>query len=74
MKANCHNVVTNTFYNDGVSVKRAAKVVEVSNQNGVSVSCDMSTEVCSLTVDGWLHGRTAKHPCFTSNESVAELV
>uniref|UniRef100_A0AAV2JUM6 Vitellogenin n=1 Tax=Knipowitschia caucasica TaxID=637954 RepID=A0AAV2JUM6_KNICA len=56
VKVNCNTLGTNTFFGDGVSVKRTAKVIEVSNQDGVSLSCDMSTAVCSLTLDGWLHG------------------
>ncbi|KAK0131183.1 Apolipophorin [Merluccius polli] len=39
-----------------VAVRRSAHTVEVSNQNGVSVSCDLSLDLCSLTLDGWLHG------------------
>lgn len=40
-----------------VAVRRSAHAVEVSNQDGVSLSCDPSLELCSLTLDGWLHGR-----------------
>ncbi|KAK2822136.1 hypothetical protein Q5P01_022201 [Channa striata] len=57
VKVNCNNTVAHTFHSDnGVAVRRGSRFVQVSNQNGVSVSCDLSLEVCSFTVDGWLHG------------------
>lgn len=60
VKANCSNTVTHTFHsNSGVAVRRGSNIVQVSNQNGASVSCDLSLEVCSFTLDGWLHGRRA---------------
>ncbi|KAM3605075.1 uncharacterized protein V6R79_020226 [Siganus canaliculatus] len=33
--------------------------VQVSNQNGASLSCDLLHEVCSFSLDGWLHGSSA---------------
>ncbi|XP_029380652.1 uncharacterized protein LOC115057622 isoform X2 [Echeneis naucrates] len=57
VKANCNNTVTHTFHSDsGVAVRRLSSTVQVSNQNGVSLSCDLLLEVCSFTLDGWLHG------------------
>ncbi|XP_067330193.1 uncharacterized protein [Channa argus] len=57
VKVNCNNTVAHTFYRDnGVTVRRGSQFVQVFNQNGVSVSCDLSHEVCSFTIDGWLHG------------------
>ncbi|XP_035526364.1 uncharacterized protein LOC118334543 [Morone saxatilis] len=57
VKANCHNAAMHTFHGDnGVAVRSGPNSVQVSNQNGVSVSCDLSLEVCSFTLDGWLHG------------------
>ncbi|XP_031710756.1 uncharacterized protein LOC116387634 isoform X2 [Anarrhichthys ocellatus] len=59
VKANCNNAVTRAFHSDnGLSVRRGSNVVQVSNQNGASVSCDLSLEVCSFTLDGWLHGKS----------------
>nr|XP_061789894.1 uncharacterized protein LOC133579338 isoform X1 [Nerophis lumbriciformis] len=53
----CNNTVAHTWHGDGgVTVRRASRIVEVSNHNGVSVSCDLRHEVCSLTLDGWFHG------------------
>ncbi|KAF7669802.1 hypothetical protein LDENG_00124500 [Lucifuga dentata] len=60
VKANCHSAVTPMFHNEhGVAVIRGSNTVEVSSQNGISVSCDLSLEVCSLVLDGWLHGMSA---------------
>ncbi|KAM9322405.1 uncharacterized protein KZ484_020619 [Pholidichthys leucotaenia] len=57
VKVDCNNMITQTFQSDsGLIVRREANVVKVSNQNGGSVSCDLSLEVCSFTLDGWLHG------------------
>nr|XP_046265535.1 uncharacterized protein LOC124069998 [Scatophagus argus] len=57
VKANCSSAPTHTFHSDsGVTVRSGSNIVQVSNQNGVSVSCDLSLEVCSFTLDGWLHG------------------
>ncbi|KAE8291162.1 hypothetical protein D5F01_LYC10756 [Larimichthys crocea] len=57
VKANCNNAATHTFYsNTGVSVKSGSNIVQVSSQNGASVSCNLLLEVCSFTLDGWLHG------------------
>ncbi|XP_040911109.1 uncharacterized protein LOC121193056 [Toxotes jaculatrix] len=58
VKANCNNAVTHTFHSDSgvAAVRSGSNIVQVSNQKGVSVSCDLSTEVCSFTLDGWLHG------------------
>ncbi|XP_051877798.1 apolipophorins-like [Pristis pectinata] len=44
---------------NGVTVKRDLNEVKVSDQNGVTVSCDMQHEFCSLTLPGWYHGISA---------------
>lgn len=56
MKTNCNNTAAPAFHS-GVSVRRGSSFVQVSSQKGVSVSCDLPLEVCSFTVDTWLHGR-----------------
>nr|XP_040026805.1 uncharacterized protein LOC120815845 isoform X3 [Gasterosteus aculeatus aculeatus] len=58
VKANCNDAVTHAL-DSGVSVRRGTNFVQVSNQKGASVSCDLSLEVCSFTLDGWLHGTSA---------------
>ncbi|XP_029929860.1 uncharacterized protein LOC115374855 [Myripristis murdjan] len=56
VKVNCHAMHTSQQKENGVAIKRSSNTVEISNQNGVLVLCDLSLEVCSLTLDGWLHG------------------
>ncbi|XP_061551184.1 uncharacterized protein LOC133412122 isoform X1 [Phycodurus eques] len=57
VKVRCNNSMTHTWQSDGgVTVQRGSHIVQVSNHDGVSVSCDLRLEVCSLTLDGWLHG------------------
>lgn len=57
MQANCNSTVTNAFHGaNGVAVRVRSRTVQVSSQNGVSLSCDLSQELCSFTLDGLLHG------------------
>ncbi|XP_054625428.1 uncharacterized protein LOC129177877 [Dunckerocampus dactyliophorus] len=57
VKVECNNTVTHTWHGvGGVTVRRGSRIVQVSSHNGVSVSCDLRLEVCSLTLDGWFHG------------------
>ncbi|XP_048465720.1 uncharacterized protein LOC109936714 [Rhincodon typus] len=44
---------------NGVTVSKDLNEVKVSNQNGVTVSCDIQHDVCSLTLPGWYHGLSA---------------
>lgn len=61
VKANCNNAITHTFHSDsGVAIRRGSNILHVSNQNGVSMSCDLTLELCSFTLDGWLHGKKTK--------------
>ncbi|KAL0966760.1 hypothetical protein UPYG_G00299790 [Umbra pygmaea] len=55
VKVNCQSTPT-TYSRNGLVIRKVADVVEVSNQNGALVSCDRLLELCSLTLDGWLHG------------------
>ncbi|XP_047445376.1 uncharacterized protein LOC125010660 [Mugil cephalus] len=56
VKADC-KAVAHTFHGrNGLTVRTGSNAVQVSNQNGGSVSCDLSLELCSFTLDGWLHG------------------
>ncbi|TNN69892.1 hypothetical protein EYF80_019960 [Liparis tanakae] len=43
---NCNNAATHaSLGDDGVSVRRGSNVVQVSNRNGATVSCDLSLEM-----------------------------
>lgn len=58
VRVNCNTTVSHTFHgNRGLAVRVRANVMQLSNQNGVSVSCDLLRLVCSFTLEGWLHGR-----------------
>ncbi|KAF3699111.1 putative uncharacterized protein LOC400499 [Channa argus] len=69
VKVNCNNTVAHTFYRDnGVTVRRGSQFVQVFNQNGVSVSCDLSHEMkpeCDRSPD------TAQHFLETSTSPVS---
>ncbi|XP_073779106.1 uncharacterized protein si:dkeyp-106c3.1 isoform X4 [Danio rerio] len=55
VEVNCH--VTHVPYtNPEVAVRKDVNFIEVSNGRGLWVSCDHHLEVCSVILDGWLHG------------------
>ncbi|XP_054888648.1 uncharacterized protein LOC129361674 [Poeciliopsis prolifica] len=57
VKADCKDAVPHgPLSSRGLSVKKGSNKVQVSNQEGQSVSCDLQLELCSFTLDGWLHG------------------
>ena len=66
MKVNCHGIQT-SYSDNGLVIKKDSNLVEVSNQDGMSVSCDPLLGVCSLTLDGWLHGEKTMYPVFSSS-------
>ncbi|KAM8838905.1 uncharacterized protein ACB058_015501 isoform 2-T2 [Synchiropus picturatus] len=58
VKVDC-NVGTHVSHSDGgISVRRGSNFVEVSNESGASLSCDLTLRVCSWTLNGWLHGKS----------------
>lgn len=36
--------------------RRETNKIQVSNQKGVSVSCDFQYDLCTITLAGWHHG------------------
>lgn len=57
VKVDCSKTVTHSFFSDdGLTIMRSSNTLQVSSQNGASVSCDVVLEVCSFNLDGWLHG------------------
>ncbi|XP_017165348.1 uncharacterized protein LOC108167065 [Poecilia reticulata] len=57
VKTDCKNAVPHgPLSGRGLSVKKGSNKVQVSNQEGQSVSCDLQLELCSFSLDGWLHG------------------
>lgn len=51
--------ITLPFANPDLIVTKELNVLEVSNRKGVTVSCDAHLSLCSVTLDGWLHGELA---------------
>ncbi|KAJ3594613.1 hypothetical protein NHX12_003920 [Muraenolepis orangiensis] len=70
VKNSCH---LSTAREPRVAVRRTTHAVEVSNQNGLSVLCDLSLDLCSLTLDGWLHGTSVGLLGTNDNEAGNEL-
>ncbi|KAG7456895.1 hypothetical protein MATL_G00240760 [Megalops atlanticus] len=73
VETNCH-VADMPLSHNGVTVKKESNLIEVSNKDGVLVSCDLSQAVCSLTLDGWQHGVSAGLLGTNDNEAGNELV
>ncbi|XP_023821135.2 uncharacterized protein LOC101165344 isoform X4 [Oryzias latipes] len=70
VKVDCSKTVTHSFFSDdGLTVMRSSNTLQVSSQNGASVSCDVVLEVCSFNLDGWLHG--ASTGLFGTNDNEA---
>ncbi|XP_029970978.1 uncharacterized protein LOC115405521 [Salarias fasciatus] len=60
VKADCDAAAAHTLHSDSrVTVRKHSNTLHVWSHDGVSVSCDLSAEVCSFTLDGWLHGSSA---------------
>ncbi|XP_053486076.1 apolipophorins-like [Ictalurus furcatus] len=55
MEVDCCSVQT-PFINPDVTVTRELNLLTVSNRRGLLVSCEPSLSMCSVTLDGWLHG------------------
>ncbi|NXP51135.1 APLP protein, partial [Heliornis fulica] len=58
MEENCQGLAPSLEKN-ATNSRRDANKIEVSNQKGVSVSCDFQYELCTLTLAGWHHGISA---------------
>ncbi|XP_063076045.1 uncharacterized protein LOC134466078 [Engraulis encrasicolus] len=44
------------YRHNGVTIQRDIQLIKVSNDRGLFVSCDPQQSVCTVTLDGWLHG------------------
>ncbi|XP_071976806.1 uncharacterized protein [Engystomops pustulosus] len=73
VEENCQNLDLPTLKN-GISIKKHANKIEVSNQQGISVECDNHYDVCSITLDGWLHGVSAGLFGTNDNEAGNDLL
>ncbi|XP_075755429.1 uncharacterized protein LOC102446612 isoform X2 [Pelodiscus sinensis] len=57
LEENCLSL--NQSEKNGLTIRKEANRIEVSNENSVSVSCDFHYDLCTLTLDGWHHGVSA---------------
>ncbi|XP_056662125.1 uncharacterized protein LOC103099164 isoform X1 [Monodelphis domestica] len=48
--------------------------IELSNENGAVVSCDLHSDLCSMTLDGWNHGLSAGILGTNDNEAGNDLL
>nr|XP_020828215.1 uncharacterized protein LOC110198351 [Phascolarctos cinereus] len=48
--------------------------IELSSENGAMVSCDIQSDLCSMTLDGWNHGMSAGILGTNDNEAGNDLL
>ncbi|XP_014791696.1 PREDICTED: uncharacterized protein LOC106884686 [Calidris pugnax] len=58
MEENCQ-VLDQSLEMNSTNSRRETNKIEVSNQKGVSVSCDFQYGLCTVTLAGWHHGISA---------------
>nr|XP_021151421.1 uncharacterized protein LOC102084597 [Columba livia] len=58
MDKNCQ-VLDQSLEKNSTNSRSEANTIEVSNQEGVSVSCDFRFDLCTVTLAGWHHGISA---------------
>ncbi|XP_016386351.1 uncharacterized protein LOC107722497 [Sinocyclocheilus rhinocerous] len=73
VEVNCH-VAHIPYTNREVAIRKDVNLIEVSNERGLRVSCDPHLEVCSVILDGWLHGVSTGLLGTNDNEAANELL
>ncbi|KAM6378848.1 uncharacterized protein J5M81_010458 [Pluvialis apricaria] len=58
MEENCQ-LLDQSLEKNTTNSRRKTNKIEVSNQKGVSVSCDFQYDLCTITLAGWHHGISA---------------
>ncbi|XP_023792385.1 uncharacterized protein LOC111935942 [Cyanistes caeruleus] len=58
VEENCQ-VLDQSLENSTMNSRRGTNKIEVSDQKGVSVSCDFQYDLCTITLAGWHHGISA---------------
>ncbi|XP_057263855.1 uncharacterized protein LOC130598454 [Pezoporus wallicus] len=58
MEENCQ-ALDQSLEKNTINSRRETNKIEVSNQKGVSVSCDFQYDLCTVTLAGWHHGISA---------------
>ncbi|TRY85495.1 hypothetical protein DNTS_015852 [Danionella cerebrum] len=69
----CH-LLTLPYTSPEVTVRKDGEMLVVSNLRGLLVSCATNLEVCSLTLDVWLHGASTGLLGTNDNEAANELL
>lgn len=59
---NCQ-VLDQSLENSTMNSRRGNNKIEVSDQKGVSVSCDFQYDLCTVTLAGWHHGEYQSYSC-----------
>ncbi|XP_072466121.1 uncharacterized protein [Notamacropus eugenii] len=54
--------------------RREVHKIELSNENGAMVSCNIHSDLCSMTLDGWNHGVSAGMLGTNDNEAGNDLL
>ncbi|XP_075035904.1 uncharacterized protein LOC142097723 isoform X2 [Mixophyes fleayi] len=73
IEENCQSLDLPAFKN-GISIKRNFNKIEVSNQEGATIMCDIHHDVCSITLEGWHHGVSAGLFGTNDNEARNDLL
>ncbi|XP_051722649.1 uncharacterized protein LOC127497907 isoform X1 [Ctenopharyngodon idella] len=73
VEVNCH-VMNIPYTNHEVAIRKDGNIIEVSNERGLRVSCDPHLEVCSVILDGWLHGVSTGLLGTNDNEAANEIL
>ncbi|XP_043117620.1 uncharacterized protein LOC122360826 [Puntigrus tetrazona] len=73
VEVNCH-IAHIPYTNREVAIRKDVNLIEVFNHKGLWVSCDPHLEVCSVILDGWLHGVSAGLLGTNDNEAANELL
>ncbi|RXN35382.1 hypothetical protein ROHU_035937 [Labeo rohita] len=73
VEIDCH-VAHIPYTNREVAIRKDVNLIEVCNERGLRVSCDPHLEVCSVILDGWLHGVSTGLLGTNDNEAANELL
>ncbi|KAG5286655.1 hypothetical protein AALO_G00017330 [Alosa alosa] len=61
------------YKHNGVIIQRDINLIKVSDEKGLEVSCEPLQRVCTVTLDGWLHGVSAGLLGTNDNEAANDL-
>ncbi|NWI88268.1 APLP protein, partial [Pitta sordida] len=58
MEENCQ-ILDKSLENNTTNARRETNKIEISNEKGVTLSCDFRYDFCTVTLAGWHHGISA---------------